>query len=637
MLSDKLRDGANSKGFKTLLALIIVSFVLTGVGGYLIPRLNTDPVTIGEYKVTNQQWTEQYNRRSQELHRYGPQAAEMLENPAYVANLKKQVLESMVDQMSLNAAVWEHDVRIGDEQVREVIRTLPAFQKDGKFNNELYLATVRNMGLSPEYFGENLRVNLMTEAVSSPLLRVSAEPMDFEVEQLAKIYTQMRIVDLYTVDEKALAKDIKVSDEEAKVYYDQNHDQFMAPANVRFNYILLSLDDLKKEIKVTKEALEEYFNMYSDDFRIDEQRQISHLLVRNDNKNAKEIVAKIEEGLKNGVSFESLAKEYSEDKATKDKGGDMGFISRGQLAANLENATFALEKKGDISKKISDSYGTHFIALTDIKPAHVPALNDVKEQVKLAFLNAKARELYNEKVTTMSDISFENPDSLDMTAEAVKIKAQDSGLVNFGDLNAKWPFNTKSVQDLAFNEEVYSSGQNSLVVSIDDDHSIVINVYEHHDASLKNFEDVSTQAIALVKKQKIDEQAQTILSDLATKLKNNQDVKLDNFIKDRKNVTIAIGSSEVEPEFGQAIFALPRTETNASFIDDNNGAKTLAILKRVDQNTDDLEQFSAMLKTQLAQYRYIDAQGRLYRQARSLNDIKYNQEAIDLVISNNAE
>ena len=84
MLSDKLQAGAHSKLFKALLALIVISFVLTSVGSYLIPRLNTDPVTIGEYKISSNEWTEQYNRRAQQLHRYGPQAAALLENPQYV-------------------------------------------------------------------------------------------------------------------------------------------------------------------------------------------------------------------------------------------------------------------------------------------------------------------------------------------------------------------------------------------------------------------------------------------------------------------------------------------------------------------------------------------------------------------------
>ena len=155
MLSDKLRDGANSKGFKLLLSLIVVSFVLTGVGGYLIPRLNTDPVAIGDYKITSNEWTNQYNRQAQQLHRI-PNGAQLLDNPEYVVSLKKQVLERMIDNVAFNSSVWDLGIRIGDEQVRDVIRRTPAFQKDGRFDNELYLATIRNMGMNPDYYGEQV-------------------------------------------------------------------------------------------------------------------------------------------------------------------------------------------------------------------------------------------------------------------------------------------------------------------------------------------------------------------------------------------------------------------------------------------------------------------------------------------------
>ena len=221
MLSDKLRDGANSKGFKIILGIILVSFVLTGVGGYLIPRLDTDPVSIGDYKISSNEWTNQYNRQAQQLHRMQG-GAQLLENPQYVATLKKQVLERMIDNVAFNSTVWDLGIRIGDEQVRDVIRRTPAFQKDGRFDNELYLATIRNMGMSPDYYGEQLRVSLMSESVARPLLNTATMPLPFELDNVAKVISQTREVDLYTVDPADLAKNITVSDEEAKAYYDNN-------------------------------------------------------------------------------------------------------------------------------------------------------------------------------------------------------------------------------------------------------------------------------------------------------------------------------------------------------------------------------------------------------------------------------
>ena len=635
MLSDKLRDGANSKGFKLLLALIVISFVLTGVGGYLIPRLNTDPVTIGDYKITSNDWNNQYNQQAQQLHRL-PNGSAMLENQQYVVELKKQVLERMINNVAFNSSVWDMDIRIGDEQVRDVIRNTPAFQKDGKFDNDLYLASIRNMGMSPDYFGEQLRISIMSESVSRPLMSASSQPLPYELNTIAKTILQTRVVNLYTVDEAYINRNLKISDDEIKAFYDANHDKFMAPANVRFNYLLLSMDDLRKQVEVTDEKVEEFYNMYSEDYRLEEQRQAAHLLIRAGSKDADKRIAAVEEGLKNGTPFEKLVAQYSDDQSTKDKGGDMGFVTRNQLAADLDAALFALESEGDVSAAITDDYGTHFISLTSIKPEHTPALAEVKDKVQAAYIDAQARELYNERVTTMSDMSFENPDSLDITAEKLGMKVMTSDVVAQGDTEAKWPFNTKELQDLAFNEEVYNSGINSNVIALDDNNSIVINVTEHHDASLRPFDDVAKDASAMLRTDRINEEALKTLTDVATKVAADANAQLPDYVKVQKDVEVSGANTNTSQEFAQAIFALPQDTKSAHVIDKNNNVQTLAVLNKVVPATEaDVPTFENAVYPSLAQYLNQTTQDALYRQARTLNKIEYNQEAIDLVTRQN--
>lgn len=635
MLSDKLRDGANSKGFKLLLALIVISFVLTGVGGYLIPRLNTDPVTIGDYKITSNDWNNQYNQQAQQLHRL-PNGSAMLENQQYVVELKKQVLERMINNVAFNSSVWDMDIRIGDEQVRDVIRNTPAFQKDGKFDNDLYLASIRNMGMSPDYFGEQLRISIMSESVSRPLMSASSQPLPYELNTIAKTILQTRVVNLYTVDEAYINRNLKISDDEIKAFYDANHDKFMAPANVRFNYLLLSMDDLRKQVEVTDEKVEEFYNMYSEDYRLEEQRQAAHLLIRAGSKDADKHIAAVEEGLKNGTSFAKLVAQYSDDQSTKDKGGDMGFVTRNQLAADLDAALFALESEGDVSAAITDDYGTHFISLTSIKPEHTPALAEVKDKVKAAYIEAQARELYNERVTTMSDMSFENPDSLDITAEKLGMKVMTSDVVAQGDTEAKWPFNTKELQDLAFNEEVYNSGINSNVIALDDNNSIVINVTEHHDASLRPFDDVAKDASAMLRTDRINEEALKTLTDVATKVAADANAQLPDYVKVQKDVEVSGANTNTSQEFAQAIFALPQDTKSAHVIDKNNNVQTLAVLNKVVPAVEaDVPTFENAVYPSLAQYLNQTTQDALYRQARTLNKIEYNQEAIDLVTRQN--
>lgn len=638
MLSDKLRDGANSKGFKALLAIILFSFVLTGVGGYLIPRLNTDPVKIGDYAISNNAWTEQYNRRAQQLHQMGPQAAALLENPDYVVRLKNEILENMIDNAAFNSTVWEMNVRIGDEQVRDVIRKTPSFQQDGKFNNDIYLATLRNMGMNPEYFGEQLRLSLMSQTVSTPIMELSSIPMPYETAALSKLFAQKRVVDLYTVDSADIAKNMQVSEDEAKAYFDAHHDQFMAPANVRFTYLLLSTEELKDQVEVTPEKLEEFFNLYQDDFALGEQRKVSHILIRKDTEGAEQKIKDIEQGLAEGKKFADLAKQYSDDNASKDKGGDMGLVARGQLDESLDTVLFSMKNVGDVSKPIEDAYGTHFIALTAIEPAHTPSFKEVESKVKIAFINAKARELFNSKVTTMSDLSFENPDSLDTTAEALGLKIQDSGLLDQGDMKAKWPLNTKAVQDLAFDEDVYTSGVNSTVISIDDDTSIVINVSEHHDKALKNYDDVKNEALAKVKQSKINEESLKVLTDLGNTLKKNPDAPLPQNIKVESDVELTMGASQISRELSFAVFAMPQDQIRGSVVGNNNGQQTMAILKSIQESDEASSQaFNQLIYAQLSQVLSLNTQKALYRQARNLNEIEYNQEAIQLVTRTNTE
>lgn len=635
MLSDKLRDGANSKGFKLLLALIVISFVLTGVGGYLIPRLNTDPVTIGDYKITSNDWNNQYNQQAQQLHRL-PNGSAMLENQQYVVELKKQVLERMINNVAFNSSVWDMDIRIGDDQVRDVIRNTPAFQKDGKFDNDLYLASIRNMGMSPDYFGEQLRISIMSESVSRPLMSASSQPLPYELNTIAKTILQTRVVNLYTVDEAYINRNLKISDDEIKAFYDANHDKFMAPANVRFNYLLLSMDDLRKQVEVTDEKVEEFYNMYSEDYRLEEQRQAAHLLIRAGSKDADKRIAAVEEGLKKGTPFEKLVAQYSDDQSTKDKGGDMGFVTRNQLASDLDAALFALESEGDVSAAITDDYGTHFISLTSIKPEHTPALAEVKDKVKAAYIDAQARDLYNERVTTMSDMSFENPDSLDITAEKLGMKVMTSDVVAQGDTEAKWPFNTKELQDLAFNEEVYNSGINSNVIALDDNNSIVINVTEHHQASLRPFDDVAKDASAMLRTDRINEEALKTLTDVATKVAADANAQLPDYVKVQKDVEVSGANTTTSQEFAQAIFALPQDTKSAYVIDKNNNVQTLAVLNKVVPATEaDVPTFENAVYPSLAQYLNQTTQDALYRQARTLNKIEYNQEAIDLVTRQN--
>ncbi len=138
-----------------------------------------------------------------------------------------------------------------------------------------------------------------------------------------------------------------VSDSEAKNYYDSNPTYFEQPAQVRVSHIM---------IKVPSDA---------DQAQKDE---------------AKTKIEKVMKRLKAGEDFAAVAKDASEDENTKNDGGDLGYLTKGQVTKSFEDAAFAL-KKDQISDIVETGAGYHIIKLTDKKDAKTISFDEAKNDI----------------------------------------------------------------------------------------------------------------------------------------------------------------------------------------------------------------------------------------------------------------
>ncbi|HTW83855.1 MAG TPA: peptidylprolyl isomerase [Candidatus Sulfotelmatobacter sp.] len=136
--------------------------------------------------------------------------------------------------------------------------------------------------------------------------------------------------------EKAVAPNIHVSDADVKAYFDKNHAQFDKPEQVRARHILVA-----------------------------------------DPQTAQTVLAK----LKAGGSWDALAKQYSTDPSSKDKGGELGFFGKGQMVPAFQNAAFAA-KVGQIVGPVKSPFGYHIIQVEEKKPATKATFAATKDQIK---------------------------------------------------------------------------------------------------------------------------------------------------------------------------------------------------------------------------------------------------------------
>jgi peptidyl-prolyl cis-trans isomerase C len=161
---------------------------------------------------------------------------------------------------------------------------------------------------------------------------------------------------------KTVAKNVAVSDEDVKQYYEANKDKFKVPEQIRARHIL---------VKVSPKATDA------------------------EKKQAKEKIEELRERLHKGEDFAKLASQYSDDLGTKKRGGDTDYFGRGKMVKPFEDAAFSL-KPGEISDTVETRFGYHVIKVEDRKEARTMGLEEVRatisDNIRNDRLNSKAEE-----------------------------------------------------------------------------------------------------------------------------------------------------------------------------------------------------------------------------------------------------
>lgn len=206
------------------------------------------------------------------------------------------------------------------------------------------------------------------------------------------------------VELEAKKQNITVSDEDIQAEYDELVESYGGEESIQAVYEANGLTEeaVKENIRtyqltknviaasldITDEEIEQYFEDNKDLYGQEEQVIASHILLE-DEDTAKEVLAKV----KAGEDFAELAKEYSTDTATKEDGGDLGYISRNQMDEAFEEAAFSLEK-GAVSEVVQTSDGYEIIKVTNKVPAEEAVFEDVRDEVYADLLESRVSEEY---------------------------------------------------------------------------------------------------------------------------------------------------------------------------------------------------------------------------------------------------
>ncbi|WP_410981592.1 peptidylprolyl isomerase PrsA [Bacillus cereus] len=220
--------------------------------------------------------------------------------------------------------------------------------------------------------------------------------------------------------EKVLVTNYKVDDKEVDKKYDeykkQLGDQFDAALKQQGFTDKSFKESVRAELAMNK-AIESSITEKELKENYKPEIKASHILVK-DEATAK----KVKEELGQGKSFEELAKQYSEDTGSKEKGGDLGFFGPGKMVKEFEEAAYKM-KKDEVSEPVKSQFGYHIIKVTDIKEQEKTfdqAKGDIKKElVAKKMQDAEFMAKLQEKELKKADVKVNDKDLKD-TFEAPK-------------------------------------------------------------------------------------------------------------------------------------------------------------------------------------------------------------------------
>ena len=585
-MMDSLRTAANSLVLKIIFGIIIVSFILTGVSGYLIGGGNNYAAKVNDQEISRGQFENAFNsERNRMQQQLGDQYSELAANEGYMKTLRQQVLNRLIDEALLDQYARELKLGISDEQVKQAIFATPAFQVDGKFDNSRYNGILNQMGMTADQYAQALRNQLTTQQLINGVAGTDFM-LKGETDELAALVAQQRVVREAAIDVNALAAKQPVTEQEIASYYEQNKNNFMTPEQFRVSYI--KLDAATMQQPVSDADIQSYYDQHQDQFTQPQRTRYSIIQTKTEDE-AKAVL----DELNKGGDFAALAKEKSADIISARNGGDMGWLEDATIPDELKNA--GLKEKGQLSGVIKSSVGFLIVRLDDIQPAKVKSLDEVRDDIAAKVKHEKALDAYYALQQKVSDAASNDTESLAGAEQAAGVKATQTGWFSK-------ELNFKPVADAIFNGglvgENGAPGINSDIITVDGDRAFVLRISEHKPEAVKPLADVQEQVKALVQHNKAEQQAKVDAEKLLVDLKAGKGAEAMQAAGLKFGEPKTLSRSGRDP-ISQAAFALPlpaKDKPSYGMATDMQGNVVLLALDEVKQGSMPEDQKKAMVQ-----------------------------------------
>ena len=361
-----------------VVALSMLVYLIPGAGAPVGDRNNQIVAEIGKDSLTVQEVELQIRR--------------VLQNRQLPPEMVQVYIPQLIDQAIADRAMayqaQQLGFRITDRDLADTIRSLPV----GGLPPDQYRQNVeQQFGMTVATFESNLRLQIYEEA----LQRIAVEGIivtPTEVEAIYRRHNDKVKLEYIAFDPSKLSAEAKPGADELKAYFERTKGLFTVPESRGIQLIIADQGKVAASIPIADSQVQAYYNSHQEQYRTPERVHARHILLstagKSDPDKAK-IKAKADDLLKqikSGGDFAKLAEKNSEDPGSATKGGDLGWVVRGQTVKNFEDAAFSLKPK-EISNLITTEYGFHIIEVLEKDTARLRTVGEVQPEIITTLRN----------------------------------------------------------------------------------------------------------------------------------------------------------------------------------------------------------------------------------------------------------
>ncbi len=483
---ETIRERAQGWIAKVILALLIVPFALWGIDSYFSGSGRQKPAaTVNGDDITQRDFLKAVRDQKEAL---GGKVEEKA--------LRENVMEQLVNTRLLANAATKAGFSIQEPQVQAMLAGLEAFQENGQFSPAKLESWLRSRGMSQGELVQLVRQDQLLRQVQIGLGEGALAPRP-SVVQLANLVGQQRDVNEIVFGLKNFESQVKVDDAAVQKEYDANKDKYVTPRQVKVQYAVLSLTQLEKGINVSDEEARKYYEANQDRYQEPERRRASHILIQvaaDANAAAKEAAkAKAEKVLAEVRAapgkFADLAKKYSQDPGSGEKGGDLGAFTQDMMVKPFADAVWGM-KPGDISGLVESPFGYHIIRLDGTIPGTKMGFEVVKGEIIQTLREQEAQRRFAEAAERFSNMVYEQPDSLEPVAKEFGLTLETSDWVHELSTTPSFLANPR-VMEALFSEDSLQKHHNVEAVEVAPNTLVSARVMEYRPAGVVPLADVA--------------------------------------------------------------------------------------------------------------------------------------------------